>query len=83
MEERRTKFNLIFKDKNYEDWYITLYTIEPKTEEEIISLINYWAELNDRIEEGYSPVTIMDDLCLDKGWCWTDTEIKTITITDW
>ncbi len=81
MKERRTKFNIIFKDKY--DWYITLYTTEPKTENEITSLISYWVEVNGHNFEDYSPCDIMDDICDNNEWYWTDTEIKTIIIDDW
>jgi len=75
IEDKRNVFNLIFKDNNYEDWYITLHTTELKTEEEIMSLINYYSEINDKNYIGYSPVDIMDDLCEDnEGWYWTDME---------
>ena len=75
---KRTEFRLVFKEKDKElpDWRITLKTTEPKTEEEIKSLISYWDEVNDRSMEDYSPVDIMDDLCEDKGWSWEDTDYQ-------
>ena len=84
MEDKKNVFDLTFKDKNGDwDWNFTLYTTELKTESEIESLIDYWAEVNDRTEEYYTPVSIMDDLCEDKEWYWPDKEDKSIVITDW
>jgi len=77
--EKRTEFRLIFTQNNrssLDDWRITLKTTEPKTEDEIKSLIEYWKEVNDRNMEEYSPVDIMNDLCKDKGWYWEDTDYQ-------
>ena len=78
--EERTEFRLVFiEDKNnYGDWRSTLKTTEPKTEDEIKSLVEYWTEVNDRNKKDYSPVDIMDDLCEDNGWDWEDTDYQEI-----
>lgn len=83
MEDKTNIFDLVFKDKRFQDWHITLYTTELKTRSEIENLIYYYAEANSNVLDNYSPCDIMDDLCLDKGWYWGDTEDKTIIITDW
>lgn len=86
MEEKRTVFNLIFKDKEYCDWYITLYTTEPKTEKDILNLIEYYGEMNARNfgDYSYSPCDIMDDMCDNNdGWYWTDWNIEIVTVQDW
>ncbi len=83
-EDKRNIFNLIFENEDYEDWYITLYitlhTAEPKTEEEIMSLIRYYGKVNEKNCTDYSPIDIMDDLCLNnEGWFWYWTDTKTDT----
>ena len=84
-EEKRCEFKLAFKDKDgFDDWKMTLKTTEPKTEAEIISLIDYYAEVNERNNEGdYSPVCILDDLCEEKGWSWEDRDFDEIKIIEW
>lgn len=77
--DKRTEFRLVFVEdgrRNLDDWRITLKTTEPKTEDEIKSLVEYWKEVNDKSKEDYSPVDIMDDLCKDKGWSWEDTDYQ-------
>lgn len=83
-EDKRNIFNLIFENEGYEDWYITLYitlhTAEPKTEEEIMSLIKYYGKVNEKNYTDYSPIDIMDDLCSNnEGWFWYWTDTKTDT----
>lgn len=84
----KTKFNLIFKDPNYIDWEITLHTSEPRTEEEILNLIEIWSDFCNTYLDDYSPVDIMDrlvDYMQDDGrdWDWTDMDYDAIEITDW
>lgn len=72
--ETKTLFKLRFNEAGMPSYEMLLRTSEPKTEDEIKSLILYYAEINARIEEPYSPVTILDDLCEEKGWDWEDLE---------
>ena len=73
METKRI-FKLIFNEEGMPPYEMVLRTSEPKTEDEIKSLILYYAEINARTEEPYSPVTILDDLCEEEGWDWEDLE---------
>lgn len=72
--ETKTLFKLRFNEEGMPPWEMVLRTSEPKTEDEIKSLISYYAEIISRTEESYSPVAILDDLCEDKGWDWEDLE---------
>lgn len=69
---KNTEFKLIFmkkKDRSHtDDWRIILKTTEPKTDEEIASLVDYWIEVNKRNLEEYNPYDVIIDLCEDKGW---------------
>ena len=69
--EQRQEFRLVFSSEGrsaLDDFRITLKTTEPKTEDEIRSLVEYYIELNDRNVEYFTPGDAMDDLCRDKGW---------------
>ena len=72
--ETKTAFKLRFNEEGMPPYEMILRTSEPKTEDEIKSLILYYAEINARTEEPYSPVAILDDLCEEKGWDWEDLE---------
>lgn len=62
-----------FRDDRFGDWVFTLITTEEKTRDDIESLIYYWADVNDRNKEDYSPVDVMDDIVYDHdGWRWED-----------
>ncbi len=83
-KDKRNEFNLIFENDVYENCYITLYitlhTAEPKTEEEIMSLIKYYGKANEKNCTKYSPIDIMDNLCSNNiGWFWYCTDTKTDT----
>ena len=66
-----------------QDWSFILHTTEEKSDEEIISLVEYWAEVNNRNLEHYSPVDIMDDIVESHpGWSWDD-GIDDIVIRNW
>lgn len=81
----KTRFNLIFKDDDlFGDWFITLITSVPKTEDEVKGVIDYWSEVVSRNEVDYSPVTIMDIVCDNNdGWSWQDWDYDTIEIEEW
>ena len=79
----KTEFRLVFRERpsntsdelfNVYERRITLRTTEPKTNDEIICLIEYWDEVNDRNMESYSSKDVLNDLCEDKGWSWEDTD---------
>ena len=77
------KSRIRFCDNAFGDWVFTLITTEPKTHDEIESLIDYWAEVNDHNTDDYSPVDIMDDIVADHdGWRWEDGDEELI-ITNW
>lgn len=77
------KHRIRFCDNAFGDWVFNLVTPEPKTQDEIESLIDYWAEVNDRNKSDYSPVDIMDDIVADHdGWRWEDGD-KELVILDW
>ena len=85
----KTVFNIVFKDANYQDWKFTLHTSNPKTDNDIKSLIEYWSEVCDRNIPDYSPVDIMDYLVDDQiynegnDWYWTDMDYNVMEIEDW
>ena len=81
----RNEFNIIFRDDPaFGDWEIRLITSEPKTEEEIESLIWYQIEIASRSLPVYTPVDIMDDLCdSHNGWHWEDMDYNAIVIDHW
>lgn len=92
MENKKTVFNSIFKDYNYEDWQMTLHTSEPKTNREIEEIINNCIDMLNALganeREDYSPVDIMDRICEDiqdegRDWYWTDMDWDAIVIDDW
>lgn len=86
MEEKRTQFRIKMRDKfdGEPDYDILLHTTEPKSDEEILSLIDYWAEVNAHNTEFYSPVDIMDDICDNyDGWWWEDGDREDIYIKEW
>lgn len=77
------KYRIRFYDKASGDWVFNLVTTEPKTQDEIESLIDYWAEVNSRNVENYCPVDIMDDIVENNdGWRWEDGDSE-LLITDW
>jgi hypothetical protein len=77
------KYRIRFYDGVYGDWTFTLFTTEPKTQDEIESLIDYWAEVNGRNKEEYTPVDIMDDIVADHdGWRWGDGD-EELLIVNW
>ena len=91
MEEKKTIFNLIFKDWDYEDWKMTLHTSEHKTDKEIEEIINDCIDMLNALRanerEDYSPVEIMDRICDDmqdegRDWYWTDMDWD-VVIDDW
>lgn len=84
------KFNLMFKDPDVNDWYITLHTSEPQTNEEIMDLILTYAEMisNGYLSECYCPTDIMDRLCdamQDDGrdWWWENMNVEIVEIKEW
>ena len=84
----KTKFNLIFKDPNYKDWKMTLYTSEPITENEIKELILDFSETCNESMFDYSPCDIMDLLVdymqnNERDWYWTDMDYDAIEIACW
>jgi hypothetical protein len=81
MKEYKTRIR--FCDNAFGDWVFNLFTTEPASKEDIESLIDYWAEVNDRNADDYSPVDIMDDIVADHdGWRWEDGDDELI-ITNW
>lgn len=77
------KYRIRFCDNAFGDWVFNLVTTEPKTQDEIESLIDYWAEVNDRNADDYSPVDIMDDIVSDHdGWRWEDGDDE-LLIVNW
>ena len=77
------KYRIRFCDNAFGDWTFSLITTEPKTQDEIESLIDYWAEVNDRNKGDYSPVDIMDDIVADHpGWRWEDGDDE-LFIVNW
>ena len=88
--KKKTEFDLIFKDYDYKDWFITLHTSEPKTNDEIEDIIMTYADIvsNGILSEDYCPVDIMDRLCdamQDEGrdWYWADAIIDEVVINGW
>jgi hypothetical protein len=80
--EGKTCFELRFNEEGMPPYEMRLRTTEPKTEDEIRSLISYYAEINDRTGEPYSPVNILDDLCEEKGWTWEDSDYEAIVFEE-
>lgn len=92
MENKKTVFNLTFKDYNYEAWQMTLHTSEPKTNREIKEIIDDYIDMLNALgvneREDYSPVEIMNRICSDmqdegRDWYWTDMNWEAIIIEDW
>jgi hypothetical protein len=86
MANAEYRYKIIFADSP-EDWEFFLFTDEPKSADDIESLIEYYSEVNSRNQEsgGYCPVDIMDDLLADHdGWHWeSDMFDDEIHITNW
>lgn len=77
------KYRIRFCDNAFGDWTFNLFTTEPKTQDELESLIDYWGEVNDRNKGDYSPVDIMDDIVADHdGWRWEDGD-EELLILNW
>lgn len=79
------RFNLTFKDPNYEDWHMILHTSEDKTPEDIDDIITTYAEIvsNGILGDDYSPVDILDRLCDDmqddgRDWYWVDSDVEVV-----
>ena len=81
--ELKTEFRIKFKDGKLGNWDVKLRTNYPTTNEDVQDLIEYWAEINSRNAEVYSPVDILDDLCEDKGWTWEDGDLEDVYIVNW
>lgn len=84
----KTEFYLIFKDPDYRDWHIKLFTTEPKTDEEIEELIMNFSDMCNTGLDTYSPVDIMDRLVdymvsTGRDWYWTDADYDAIEIDGW
>lgn len=81
------RYKIIFKDAMFEnDWLFALCTDEPKTEDEIESLIDYWSEVISTKYDAYTPVDIMNALVADHmGWWWEDWEIydEEVVVHEW
>ena len=77
------KYRIRFCDNAFGDWVFNLITTEPASKENIESLIDYWAEVNDRNADDYCPVDIMDDIVSNHdGWRWEDGDDE-LLIVNW
>lgn len=84
---RKTRFDLVFRDPNYQDWFFILHTSEPKTDKEIEDLIMNFADMCNTGGYEYSPVDIMDRIIdymesENRYWWWEDGP-ECLEITDW